>query len=586
MIDDRQLIQQLVSADLISPTALREGLALAERDDAPLYNVLLDYQLIEERSVVAMASKILNVDSIHLATAELDASVAQMIPAELATSSQSLPLEVINDGGIDVLRLAMADPIDVMAMDEIASHIGIDIRPVLAGPTDLQAAIERLYDMGTVPPEGPSFEDLILESDEAHDLFDDDSEDVEPLDIDSDDDIQLSQEFVIDEEEVDEPGASVLLSGEFVLEADDEDELVELDDAFLLEDFDDATEPAELLDEPTGLGSSEDSWAAMFDAAAEGSLPPYVSDDEPLATDAVDEEHDEQALQEQESSPEALKVPPSMQTDAGNQTQIGSPAQMGIDKVISDYEAQHPVELEPKHLDQSDNHDKFEEGLDEIFELEIDDVEENEDHQDDEPRSASAQQPGRPSSMTPLGVGARAKSSPSEEIDVHEDDNDPGRGRTEKKKKPVVPSSIRAALARAAKKKKRNAQPKVPDDEPSEQQEEAETKSTLGRIAVKKVAVPAFEGAIEKRSDRERHTQKTPLKGMTSIQEDNSPKTREIPLAEMATLMSDSDQTKSSATVEMPANLDAPRILYRLLQLMLAKELISTDELNALIDGD
>jgi hypothetical protein len=56
-----------------------------------------------------------------------------------------LPITIEVDRGIERLVLAMSDPMDMVAMDEIADHTGIDIRPLLAGPGILTRTLEKVY---------------------------------------------------------------------------------------------------------------------------------------------------------------------------------------------------------------------------------------------------------------------------------------------------------------------------------------------------------------------------------------------------------------------------------------------------------
>ncbi|MFU8803422.1 MAG: hypothetical protein ACNA8W_06410, partial [Bradymonadaceae bacterium] len=145
MIEDEQLIPQVLAAGLLDQDGLQKGLQFAKEGQSSLYYALIVHQLANEHDVVRVASEMLNVPSVSLRERDLDRAIAEMIPASLALRNRTLPLKMLEDGGKKVLLLAMADPIDVLAMDEIASHTGVNIRPVLVGPVDLDEALERLY---------------------------------------------------------------------------------------------------------------------------------------------------------------------------------------------------------------------------------------------------------------------------------------------------------------------------------------------------------------------------------------------------------------------------------------------------------
>lgn len=584
MIDDKQLIAQLLASDLIDPTCLKEGLELAEQEQSTLYNVLLSHRLLDEQDVVATASEILNVPSIHLQEADLDEDIAHLIPFDLAMSSQTLPLEVIEDGGMEVLKLAMTDPIDVMAMDEIASHIGIDIRPVLAGPADLKNAIDKLY--GDV----------------------DDDEEEEILDLDD-----------------------VILEDDDIIELDD----MELEDSIDFNDFgadDDPGAMPELIDAPMGIIDDEDSWAAMFDAAEHPPESDVDEQDEPnknaesffsgaLADDDEDENSDIRSAETVERKQEVM---------AGNQTQLGGPVTMenlGLDEDddgFEEFESSHTHVGNPAKMgldeafgksghalfsaeeggEESETDDEKGEEAKEVKNLELGDEFYADDDEDSQEEQIQPLRDSSTSRYTPAGIGARgaqkeleeetvAKLSidpeappPSTEEPVDEDEADEkdekdtqGEKNEKSKKKSAVPNSIRAALQKAS---KRNKDKSKAQKEPSTSDDSA---AALGRIKVKKVAVPAFKGAIEKRSDRERKKKKEQRKTPTSTQVPTSTKTREIPLTEMADLSRElNEKYDAQSPVKLPKDLDTDLVLRGLIQLLLAKELIDEEDLHALID--
>ena len=606
MIDDKQLITQLLASDLIDSQCLKQGLELAEEEQAPLYNVLLSHQLLDEQDVVATASDILNVPSIHLQEEELDQKVANLIPIDLALSSQTLPLEVIEDDGVEVLKLAMTDPIDVMAMDEIASHIGIDIRPVLAGPSDLKGAIDELYG------NSDSDSDEVIELDE--------------IDFEDDEVIELAD-----------------------MELEDHDLGLEvLDD-------DDAGVMPELIDAPTNMVADEDSWAAMFDSAqqsesedsgegvvqdknAQSFFSGALADDDDGADDAEDDSPAEvgeaqTVTYEQgqfDSNQTMLGAPVAMeelgldsqddeedeeddensdvQEFDNSHTQVGNPAKMGLDEAFGKsgralFSAEESNE-DPSAEDSSDDAD-FEslELSEEFYELDEDDAEADKqkvDNKEEITDEEATQQHRAPSTSryTPAGIGARGINDEESEGDEAAD----ATNETKKKKKgkSAVPKSIRAALRKASQrnedKKKELKETKEKIAAPTGLNKKQPTKdktddssdgSPLGRIEVKKVAVPTFKGAIEKRSDRERkenQRKKTP----TNTDSPANPKTREISLSEMANLSRElNDQQSDPSSVELlqfPSEIDTDTLLRGLIQLLLAKDLISREDIDVLID--
>ena len=71
-----------------------------------------------------------------------------LVPAELALKHRCLPLTVNDDGHAKVLHLAMQDPGDLETLDAVRFHVGHDVSPVLAAPSEIEEALQRHYESG------------------------------------------------------------------------------------------------------------------------------------------------------------------------------------------------------------------------------------------------------------------------------------------------------------------------------------------------------------------------------------------------------------------------------------------------------
>jgi hypothetical protein len=79
----------------------------------------------------------------------ISSEVLAMLPGELAQKHRCLPLSMHGEGAGRTLFLAMQDPVDLLALDEIHFHVGCTIKPVLAAPTELEGALRRHYPLAT-----------------------------------------------------------------------------------------------------------------------------------------------------------------------------------------------------------------------------------------------------------------------------------------------------------------------------------------------------------------------------------------------------------------------------------------------------
>lgn len=173
MIDDAQLARRLLDLDLVTRDQIKQGRQLQRRDNTTLYEALILNKVADERAVVKVVARALNLPCVHLVERQIDPDVKALVPAALAREHRVLPLELRSDMAGDQLLLAMADPLDIIAMDEVASHVRHNIQPVLAGPHDLDMAIDLAYseggegfDLGFGDPNASSFDFGALSSDE------------------------------------------------------------------------------------------------------------------------------------------------------------------------------------------------------------------------------------------------------------------------------------------------------------------------------------------------------------------------------------------------------------------------------------
>jgi len=70
--------------------------------------------------------------------------VAQLVPEMFARANRVFPIEKTKDR----LTLAMADPLDVFAMDDVRIMTGLDVEPVIASDIEIQAAINEYFGTG------------------------------------------------------------------------------------------------------------------------------------------------------------------------------------------------------------------------------------------------------------------------------------------------------------------------------------------------------------------------------------------------------------------------------------------------------
>jgi type IV pilus assembly protein PilB len=140
----KQLGEVLVEEGLITPEQLERAQGEQERRQRSLGRVLIELGLITESNLVAALAKRVGLDFIELTDSRIDGSAAALIPESLAKRYVALPIGLDEDGRLIV---AMSDPSNVYAIDDIRTLTGREVKPVVATRSDILATISRVQRM-------------------------------------------------------------------------------------------------------------------------------------------------------------------------------------------------------------------------------------------------------------------------------------------------------------------------------------------------------------------------------------------------------------------------------------------------------
>ncbi len=136
-----KLGELLVREGLITQPQLNETLDYQRSNGGRLGNCLIKLGFVTDDEITAILSRQYGVPSINLSFFDVDPSVIRLIPIETAQKYQILPLSRLGN----TLTLAMIDPTNVFAMDDIKFMTGFNIEPVVASETALRESIDKYY---------------------------------------------------------------------------------------------------------------------------------------------------------------------------------------------------------------------------------------------------------------------------------------------------------------------------------------------------------------------------------------------------------------------------------------------------------
>lgn len=141
----RKLGDLLVRAGLITQEQLDEAIALQSSEGGRLGLVLIKKGFVKEEQITQFLSKQYGVPAINLNNIHIDSSVIKLVPADVAKKYQVLPIS--RTGA--TLTLAMTDPTNVFAMDDIKFMTGYNVEPVVASELAINDAIDKNYGSNT-----------------------------------------------------------------------------------------------------------------------------------------------------------------------------------------------------------------------------------------------------------------------------------------------------------------------------------------------------------------------------------------------------------------------------------------------------
>jgi type IV pilus assembly protein PilB len=133
----------LLKEKRITPEQLQEALNYQRANGGKLGFNLVKLGYVKDEEITALLSKQYGVPSINLTQFEIDPAVIKLIPAETAQKYQIIPLSRAGA----TLTIAMTDPTNVFAMDDIKFMTGYNVEPVVASEAAVMDTIARYYAM-------------------------------------------------------------------------------------------------------------------------------------------------------------------------------------------------------------------------------------------------------------------------------------------------------------------------------------------------------------------------------------------------------------------------------------------------------
>lgn len=162
----------LLKESLITQDQLDKALEFQRSNGGKLGSCLTKMGFITDDDITGVLSRQYGVPSINLKYYEIDPTVIKLIPQDTALRYQVVPLSRVGS----VLTIAMTDPTNVFAMDDIKFMTGFNVEPVVASESAIGEAISRFYGGGSSHEELSSLMKDLVDDDQELELATDEQE--------------------------------------------------------------------------------------------------------------------------------------------------------------------------------------------------------------------------------------------------------------------------------------------------------------------------------------------------------------------------------------------------------------------------
>ncbi len=149
-----KLVEILLESKLLTEAQWKEAEAIQKAEGGKLSQILVDKKFVDEQAMVCALSEHLAIPPVDLSKLQIEPSVISLIPKDTAYFYQLIPISQF----ANTLTIAMTDPLNVFALDDLKMATGMKINPVVTNSKGMTDALNRYY--ASVPMTETMFSDV------------------------------------------------------------------------------------------------------------------------------------------------------------------------------------------------------------------------------------------------------------------------------------------------------------------------------------------------------------------------------------------------------------------------------------------
>lgn len=135
------LTELLINNKLITQEKINQALEIQQKKGGRLSDIIIDLKFIKESDLISVLSQGLGLPLIDLKRFKIDYQIVKIIPVDIARRYLIIPISKVGD----TITLAMADPLNIFAIDHVESLTGYKIHPIISSGSDILQTIELSY---------------------------------------------------------------------------------------------------------------------------------------------------------------------------------------------------------------------------------------------------------------------------------------------------------------------------------------------------------------------------------------------------------------------------------------------------------
>jgi type IV pilus assembly protein PilB len=135
----------LIEEGLLLPNQLEEAVATQKKEGGRLLKILTDKQFVTEQDMAFSMGRCLNTPPINLAKIRVPEQIMSLVPREMAKANKLVPIAQL-DGKLFV---AMADPTNILAVDDLKRRVQLEIIPMIATEKAVTESLSGMHGSGT-----------------------------------------------------------------------------------------------------------------------------------------------------------------------------------------------------------------------------------------------------------------------------------------------------------------------------------------------------------------------------------------------------------------------------------------------------